>query len=890
MKLKRERILQFIKDNKLKSILFIGVFSLFLISFLVSSSFSLTDQIDSIELTSSNISFENSEPGSWKLTKSANWIDKWDADINLVFDSNELSTNVDRDVILVVDSTTTLSVTDEKRLTYKSSIKNLISDILDNENNEVALITFDYEATVQQEFTNDIDSLWMTIDNMVLEDGTNYYDALTKVNELMESYTYKDNKEVVVLFIVDGEPSLEIGAEVAVYEELKQNYELTICGIEYEMNETTNEYVNQVTDEQYITSISNLNNVLRQFAVSAKHFYNIEIDDIVNTEYFTINSVSADYGLTEISESTGEVVWTIETLQSGVEATLNINVSLKEDYSDSQDSFKTNTSTSVLTYIKDLEDNEIQEDVQTSETPILNTTFNVTYNGNSPSSSCTVEVPSSSAHSFNDIVKIDDEVTPSCEGYEFKGWKIKNSSVTMINSDNFYMPSENVEIIAKWGKVSLNKSMYGELYTQLLLYDAVKQKSLGLDNQSSSYVSSSSGIDFSTISSDTNGKGVYEYNSTADNEYQVYYFRGDISDNNLLFAGFCWKIVRTTTDGETKIIYNGTPSNGTCSNTTGNSTQIQTSTFNRNSGSLAYVGYMYGTVYNYGTRSKGFGGGGFFPGGSSSSVVYGNDVEWDGSKYTLKDTITVSNWSSHYDEVSQDSSGQGHHYTCNSRNTTCTTIYYDYYVTSSYEYYLTLTNGKTIDDALDDMLKTNTNDSTIKGVVDKWYTSNLTDYSNYLSGNVFCNDRTSNDDNFSINGDITNNYYFSFFDRIRTSHEPTLDCETQDYFTTSSATKGNKALTYPIGLLSGDEAMLAGGEYDENDSFYLYTNKYYWLSSAFGLSPYYVYMSDVYEDGEVNNNYVAYSIGVRPVVVLKHNAYITNGDGSSDSPYEIEIF
>ena len=37
----------------------------------------------------------------------------------------------------------------------------------------------------------------------------------------------------------------------------------------------------------------------------------------------------------------------------------------------------------------------------------------------------------------------------------------------------------------------------------------------------------------------------------------VYYYKGNVENNNVLFAGFCWKIVRTTETGGVKIVYNG---------------------------------------------------------------------------------------------------------------------------------------------------------------------------------------------------------------------------------------------------------------------------------------------------------------------------------------------
>ncbi len=102
-------------------------------------------------------------------------------------------------------------------------------------------------------------------------------------------------------------------------------------------------------------------------------------------------------------------------------------------------------------------------------------------------------------------------------------------------------------------------------------------------------------IDFSQISSDTNGKGIYKRSGTENDTYPIYYYRGAVDNNNVIFANFCWKIVRTTEIGGVKLIYNGKPSNGTCNNT-GTSTRIGKSTFNTNVDNNAYVGYMYGDI------------------------------------------------------------------------------------------------------------------------------------------------------------------------------------------------------------------------------------------------------------------------------------------------------
>ena len=134
----------------------------------------------------------------------------------------------------------------------------------------------------------------------------------------------------------------------------------------------------------------------------------------------------------------------------------------------------------------------------------------------------------------------------------------------------------------------------------LYLYDEIVSQNkedgiMVLDNMSSNYVSTSTGINFNLAPSDTNGNGVYIRNGTENDKYPIYYYRGEVDNNNVIFSNFCWKIVRTTETGGIKLVYNGIPSNGTCNNT-GTFSQLESaSVFNSKNDYNAQVGYMHGT-------------------------------------------------------------------------------------------------------------------------------------------------------------------------------------------------------------------------------------------------------------------------------------------------------
>ncbi len=417
---------------------------------------------------------------------------------------------------------------------------------------------------------------------------------------------------------------------------------------------------------------------------------------------------------------------------------------------------------------------------------------------------------------------------------------------------------------------------------------SIMAKNSVLDNISSTYVTSSTGIDFSQISSDTNGKGLYKIASTANDPYPIYYYRGAVDNNNVKFAGFCWKAIRTTDTGGVKLIYNGEPDqDGYCTNTTGQSTQIGASNYNSSSNSATYIGYMYGTVYSYAYKQAN---------DLANSYIYGNDVSYSNGTYTLQDTFTSSgNWGADYSRL------YNKHYTCFSSSDSCSTIYFVYSINYqspgtgqwNFAIYITLTNGKTVEDALEEMF-INTTDSLAKTTIDTWYSNNLLSYSSYIEDTVYCNDRSINNlGGMNPNsGSLLMSGNMEFGPYYRLVHSsPSLVCSRDlDKFTVSSSI-GNGELTYPIGLITVDEAMYAGAiKNTNNTSYYLYTNTTYYSMSPYYLSGWTLYDSDISSQGYIMgaeiSSYGGYSI--RPVISLKSTDIVMSGNGTSTNPYVIK--
>ena len=185
--------------------------------------------------------------------------------------------------------------------------------------------------------------------------------------------------------------------------------------------------------------------------------------------------------------------------------------------------------------------------------------------------------------------------------------------------------------------------------------------------------------------------------------------------------------------------------------------------------------------------------------------------------------------------------------------------------------------------------------STIKGILDQWYQNNLTSVSDKIDGNAgFCGDRQPSTSTSSSNGSggtgTTTTYYGAYVRLFGNNKAPTFECTNEsDLYTTSGSEQGNKALMYPIGLISLDEAWYAGGYTSNNTSYYLYTGQDYWAMSpcSFNATGSYAYVFRVGSNGYLTGSTVDYTFGVRPVVNLKADTQFSAGDGTSETPFVV---
>ena len=214
--------------------------------------------------------------------------------------------------------------------------------------------------------------------------------------------------------------------------------------------------------------------------------------------------------------------------------------------------------------------------------------------------------------------------------------------------------------------------------------------------------------------------------------------------------------------------------------------------------------------------------------------------------------------------------------------------------------------------------RTNANSSTIKMAIDTWYQNNLlANYDKYISKTaIYCNDRSVGSGSYNT-GSTT--FYYGSYTRLGyevTIKTPTYKCggngngglfeSTQaiaDKFSASTTGGGNGKLTYPIALMTADEISFAGGVFTINlpsPYTWYYTNSqgtsivgldYWWLLSPNGWSisksnVFYIYGSE--EPGYFTGGNVSTSNAIRPVISISSCATIKSGNGTPESPYEID--
>ena len=173
--------------------------------------------------------------------------------------------------------------------------------------------------------------------------------------------------------------------------------------------------------------------------------------------------------------------------------------------------------------------------------------------------------------------------------------------------------------------------------------------------------------------------------------------------------------------------------------------------------------------------------------------------------------------------------------------------------------------------------------STIMTTLNNWYNSNLASYEeDYIdTGAGFCSDRNLQSGSWSATG----SHNYAAYGRLynKGSESASLQCSDVDILS-----QDNGRLPNPIGLVTADEAALAGVTWNNQKESYLNTGQTYWTMSPFDFFSGYADVFSVTLNGILASGVVDWTVpGVRPVINLKADTPILSGDGSSETPFVI---
>ena len=574
------------KENRKKVISISTLLIVAIIAIIViPKAFSNVQPIEKVTINSEeNLNYQDMEPGSWQVRKSAKWISYGKARITFEVNSVLKMDKAEADILLVLDTSGTMR--DKKLTQMKEDTTDLINKILKHDSQQVGLIIFNDDATILSDFTRDGNKLIDEINNLRENGETNYYKALKKVDEVLKDYTPTEEKGCIVLFLTDGIPSVDSPNEVNLYHVLKNKYPyMTVHGVQYDMGNSIKSALANICEAPLAADIGNLNYSLSNAAMTRRYYTNFSITDYINNEYFEIESekdIDPYSGKVSLTEENGvqKVYWDMGRFGTGLKTHMTIDVTLKEKYLGQEGLYPTNLKEIINTSL-----DGVEEDVESELTPILQGFYPVKYDGNAPAGCTVTGLPEQENHMVFETVGLSATI-PKCNGYQFKGWKIITTNVKKINDDYFTMPANDVLIRAEWSKVAVEKTMDGQVFSGKELYNIIAKRGQ-LDTN----------VDFTSSNLTA---GVYEYSPTKENKYPVYYYRGPVTNNNVIFSNQCWKIVRTTDTGGVKLVYNGKPgSDGSCKNT-GTASEIKKSEYqiDRNVdvfwANNAYLGYRIG--------------------------------------------------------------------------------------------------------------------------------------------------------------------------------------------------------------------------------------------------------------------------------------------------------
>ena len=419
--------------------------------------FASADSVKRLTINS-NANFENREEGAWKIDETAKVLAQNKIQVKYDVDSILKGDGKKKDIFIMTDISG--SMTGARISQHIAAYKNILPTLI-VDGNRVAMGTFSDHASLYRDFTSEAHAYdWME-GFPATGGGTSYYQAFKLLNDFFADYTPAENTSLIILFLTDGVPFEDTPSEIAEYQDFKNRHPYAVVqGIQYELGDTVIPGIRSISDNQFVSNTDNFEDVLFEAAMDGYKYSEFRLENQINSDYYSVDSVEATMGEAEASGDT--VLWTMDNkYRSGTKQSLTVNLTVKDECFALNDArCKVNNRSIVTSKIEGANN----DNVNTTDSVIIQFKYDVSYDLNAPTS-CTTDassVPATTKQIIFSTVGID-SYAPSCDGYTFKAWTIANDDATRMNDDYFRMPEGDVVIRALWAKPSISKTMDGSI-------------------------------------------------------------------------------------------------------------------------------------------------------------------------------------------------------------------------------------------------------------------------------------------------------------------------------------------------------------------------------------------------------------------------------------------
>jgi len=306
-----------------------------------------TEQVKEVVIKSDG--YDEEEPGSWKITKKAEWTGTDTVNVTMDLETIPKLKDINKDILFV-------DVLGRHSDETKNKINEYIEYLFINNENNIGFIS-DSSGIIN--FTNDKEIIKNTVQNIsLMNSGRNYTSAIINIQKVLDSYVFSDERELNVLFITDGKPTTDNPNQIAEYEILKDKYPFMIMnGIQYEKGTNIIKELKEISDRQYTSTSTTIKDILYEAALSPEKYEKLEINDFLDTTYYEVDTgkdIRVTTGTSNLNTENQTINWDIGSdFITGRKASITINLTLKDPHYKNKGFYPINKKTEIKSQLKE---------------------------------------------------------------------------------------------------------------------------------------------------------------------------------------------------------------------------------------------------------------------------------------------------------------------------------------------------------------------------------------------------------------------------------------------------------------------------------------------------------------------------------------------------------